>query len=175
LAFCARAASGHAAAPPARPINSRRRIPVPRSECRNVAARTRHLEDARAGRRTYISGAPMSGWGSEADLKQRMFEVRYSPGKRTCNQQTGRGLPINSEWSAYVCFGAHSRLKSDIAGGPESATSGLIAAIIGTIRSPRRRVRAASVVRSDRLERSYFGGSALTGYAGDAGAGAAPK
>ena len=31
--------------------------------------------------------------------------------------------PINSEWLADVRFGAHSGLKSDIAGGPKSADS----------------------------------------------------
>jgi hypothetical protein len=36
----------------------------------------------------------------------------------------GCGEPINSEWSANVCFGAHNGLKSDIRPCPKSANSG---------------------------------------------------
>lgn len=50
-----RAASGNAAAaPPIRPMNSRRRIFSRGSFCGSVRVQTQHLEESRAGRRKYI-------------------------------------------------------------------------------------------------------------------------
>src|SRR5262245_41704284 len=84
-ACCARAASGHVAAPPITFMNSRRRIAAPEGQTEHAAAQISILSgswsvpDVRFDKRTFRSAIGMSALPPKADMCGAKGNVRYGP------------------------------------------------------------------------------------------------
>src|SRR5262249_35708923 len=84
-ACCARAASGHVAAPPITFMNSRRRIAAPEGQTEHAPAQISILSgswsvpDVRFDKRTFRSAIGMSALPPKADMCGAKENVRYGP------------------------------------------------------------------------------------------------